>query len=79
MPRDEFFAMYEKHSGLSVNLDTLQYYQVLNNVKAVTITLATGYRATLNHKTHQDVLVGWLAGISYLMMEELRLQLKELM
>ncbi|MGQ0699682.1 MAG: phosphotransferase family protein [Panacagrimonas sp.] len=78
-PTEEFFSTYEKISGLSVDRKTLRYYDVLNNYKGVAITLATGYRAPRNGKTHQDVLVAWLAGISYALLEELRIQLEEVL
>ncbi len=78
-PREEFFAAYEKASGLKVNRDTLRYYDLFSSYKSVAITLATGYRAPRNGKTHQDVLVGWLAGISYTLMEEFRKQLEEVL
>jgi aminoglycoside phosphotransferase (APT) family kinase protein len=79
LPRDQFFAAYEKASGLSVNMKTLRYYNLLSNYKSVAICLATGYRAPRNGKTHQDVLVAWLAGISYMLLDELRTQLEEVL
>ncbi len=79
MPRERFFEEYERRSGLKVNARTLKYYEVLNNYKGIAITLATGYRAPRNGKTHQDVLVAWLAGISYTLLEELRVQLEEVL
>lgn len=79
MSREAFFAAYEKASGLAVCPATLRYYDLFNNYKAVTISLATGCRAPRNGKTHQDVLVAWLAGISYTLMEELRQQLEEVL
>lgn len=79
MPRERFFEEYERRSGLKVRPQTLRYYEVLNNYKGIAITLATGYRAPRNGKTHQDVLVAWLAGISYTLLEELRVQLQEVL
>jgi hypothetical protein len=79
MPREEFFQRYEQASGLSVKPEVLQYYDILNSYKCVAITLATGCRAPRNGKTHQDVLVGWLAGISYPLLEELRQQLHKVL
>ena len=78
-PREEFFKAYEKLSGLSVNPQTLRYYNLFSNYKSVAICLATGWRASLNGKTHQDVLVAWLAGISYMLLDELRTQLEEVL
>lgn len=79
MPLEEFLSRYEQASGLAVNRKTLQYYDILNSYKCVAITLATGYRAPRNGKTHQDVLVGWLSGISYPLLEELRTQLEKVL
>jgi aminoglycoside phosphotransferase (APT) family kinase protein len=76
MPMAEFCAVYEKASGLIVNKKTLAYYDVFNSYKSIAIVLATGYRATRNGKTHQDVLVAWLSGIGYMLLEDLRTQLE---
>lgn len=78
-PTAEFFATYEKASGLPVNPKTLKFYDLFSGYKSVAICLATGVRATRNGKTHQDVLVAWLAGISYSLLEELRTQLEEVL
>lgn len=75
-PRETFFADYEKASGLTVDRKVLQYYDLFSNYKSVAICIATGTRAPRNGKTHQDVLVAWLAGISYKLLDELRLQLE---
>jgi aminoglycoside phosphotransferase (APT) family kinase protein len=72
-------AAYEAASGLPVNRKTLQYYDIFNSYKSIAITLATGSRAARGGKTHQDVLVAWLAGISYGLLDELRTQLEEVL
>jgi aminoglycoside phosphotransferase (APT) family kinase protein len=77
MTREKFFSAYQNASGLSVSPETLKYYNLLSNYKSVAICLATGCRAPLNGKTHQDVLVAWLAGISYMLLDQLRTQLEE--
>jgi aminoglycoside phosphotransferase (APT) family kinase protein len=76
LPRDSFFAAYQQLSGLTVDPKRLQYYDLFSNYKSVAIVLATGIRAPRNGKTHQDVLVAWLAGISYLLLDQLRTQLE---
>ncbi|HUA36262.1 MAG TPA: phosphotransferase family protein [Candidatus Binataceae bacterium] len=58
MPREEFFAAYEKASGLAVIPKVLTFYDIFGSYKIVVICLATGYRAPRNGKTHQDVLLG---------------------
>lgn len=76
---DDFVARYEKASGLKVDPKRMQYYDIFNNYKAVAIVLATGYRAPRNGKTHQDVLVSWITGISYSLLDELRSQMAEVL
>lgn len=79
MTREELFSTYEKRSGLPVIPETLRYYDLLGTYKVIVICLATGFRIAGNGKTHQDVLVGWLVGISYSLLEDLRTQLEEIL
>ena len=79
LPMADFVARYERASGLTVDPKRMQYYDIFNNYKAVAIVLATGYRAPRNGKTHQDVLVSWIAGISYSLLDELRTQMTEVL
>lgn len=79
MPKEEFFAAYEKASGLPINPKTMKFYEILNTHKIAVNCLGTGTRVALNGKTHQDILVAWLSGISYLVMDQLRKQLEEVL
>lgn len=79
MSREAFFAAYEKASGLPVIPETLRFYDILGLYKLVALCLATGYRAPRNGKTHQDVLVAWLIGITYSMLDQLRMKLEEVL
>jgi aminoglycoside phosphotransferase (APT) family kinase protein len=72
MPEGEFFEAYERASGRSVNRKTLHWYKVFNAFSIVVLTLATGWRIARNGKTHQDVLVSWLNGISPMVMDDMR-------
>ena len=72
LPEAEFLAAYEQATGLSVNAKTLRWYQIYNAWMMATLSLATGYRAARNGKTHQDVLVTWLIGIGPMLLDELR-------
>ena len=72
MPEAEFIAEYEKHSGLKVNPAAVHWYKVYNDYMMVALTLGTGYRIASNGKTHQDVLVAWLMGISSMLQDEMR-------
>ncbi len=79
MPEKEFFALYEKLSGLSVNPKTLDYYNVLGLYKLITIALATMCRIASCGKTHHDILMTWLIGVSYPMLDLLRNRIDEVM
>ena len=72
MPEPAFLEAYEKASGLTVDARSVHWYKVYNNYMMVTLVLATGFRIAHNSKTHQDVLVTWLMGIGYLLLEEQR-------
>lgn len=72
VPEEEFFEQYEKQSGLSVDKKSLRYYQVFNAYSMVAMTLATSYRVARNGKSHQDVLLTWLLGVGYMVMDDLR-------
>jgi aminoglycoside phosphotransferase (APT) family kinase protein len=72
MPESQFFDTYEQASGRSVNRKTLHWYKVYNAYSIATLTLGTGYRIARNGKTHQDVLVTWLIGISSMLMDDMR-------
>jgi hypothetical protein len=76
LPREAFFAAYEKASGLPVIPAVLDYYDIFVTYKVVSISLATGFRAARNGKTHQDVLLAWLLGVSYSLLEDLRVKLE---
>lgn len=76
VPRDEFFANYERISGLPVDPQLLRYFEILCSYKSVVITLASGCRVGRNSKSHQDILVLWLGGISYPLLDDLRVQLE---
>jgi aminoglycoside phosphotransferase (APT) family kinase protein len=72
MPEDEFLEAYERASGLQVDAKTVHWYKVYNDYVMGVLLLATGYRIARNGKTHQDVLVTWLLGIAYMLLEEMR-------
>jgi aminoglycoside phosphotransferase (APT) family kinase protein len=78
-PLDEFYRLYEKASGLTVDPERMRYYGILNSYKAIAITLATGTRTARGSKTHQDILVAWLSGISYMLLDKLTTQLEEVL
>ena len=72
MPENEFIETYEKASGLAVDRKALHYYQVFNAYSMVAMTLGTSYRVARNGKSHQDILLAWLLGVGYMLLDEMR-------
>lgn len=79
LPEAEFLARYEAASGLPVIPATLHFYRVLAAYKAIVIVLGAGFRIARNGKSHQDVLLVWLMGLAYPLLEELRSRLEEVL
>ncbi|MGQ0697281.1 MAG: phosphotransferase family protein [Panacagrimonas sp.] len=72
MPENEFIEAYEKASGLKVDRKSLHWYQVFNAYSMVAMTLGTSYRVARNGKSHQDILLAWLLGVGYMLLDEIR-------
>lgn len=72
MQESEFIAAYEQASGLKVDRRSLHYYQVFNAYSMIAMTLATSYRVARNGKSHQDILLAWLLGVGYMLLDEMR-------
>jgi len=72
LTEEEFFEAYERASGLSVDQKSVHYYKVFNAYAMVVMTLATSYRVARNGKSHQDVLLSWLLGVGYMLMDDMR-------
>jgi aminoglycoside phosphotransferase (APT) family kinase protein len=79
MPEEALYEAYEKASGLTVVPQMVNFYKVLNSLKVAAVTLAASYRAARCGKTHQDVLVAWVIGIAYVVMDDLRLTFEEVL
>ncbi len=71
MPESEFLEAYEKTSGLKVDRKALHWYQVFNAYSMIAMTLATSYRVAHNGKSHQDILLAWLLGVGYMLLDEM--------
>jgi aminoglycoside phosphotransferase (APT) family kinase protein len=71
MPEAEFISEYERRSGLHIDPTAVHWYKVYNAYVLVTVSLATGYRVAAHGKTHQDVLVAWLMGVSSMLQDEM--------
>lgn len=76
MPEAEFCAAYEQASGLGVDQKVLTYYKIKNAYQLATLAVGTTYRVSRNGKTHQDILVAWIMGSAYPILDDLRLQLE---
>ena len=79
LPIDEFYAAYERSTGLRVDPARIRYFRVYNAWVAAIVCLATAYRAAKGGKSHQDIVLTWLNGIGGLLMEQLRQNLLEVM
>ena len=77
IPIDDFFELYEKKSGLSVDMDRIRFYRVLNSYQLMVSALASAYRLVHLGKTHQDVLLAWVEAVGYAMAEDIRQVLNE--
>jgi aminoglycoside phosphotransferase (APT) family kinase protein len=72
IPLDEFYAAYEAASGLTVDAQKLRYYQIFNGYQLVASSLGTAQRVVRLGRSHQDVLLSWLEGVVYSILDELR-------
>ncbi|MCP5173337.1 MAG: phosphotransferase family protein [Pseudomonadales bacterium] len=77
LPLDEFYAAYEKATGLNVDPQRINYFRVYNAWVSYIVCVATGYRVAKGGKSHQDIVLTWLNGIGGLLMEQLRHNLME--
>lgn len=58
LPREEFYRLYEKHSGLRVDEEAVRFWEVLGNVKLAVIFI-TGGRSFCDGRT-RNVFIGLL-------------------
>lgn len=79
LPIGEFYAAYEKATGLPIDQGRIRYYRVYNAWVAAIVCMATGYRAAKGGKSHQDVVLTWLNGIGGMLMAQLHHALTEAM
>lgn len=79
MPTEAFYRRYEEESGLSVDPDRLRYYRIYNDFTSCVHMLGTAPRVARGGKTHQDVVVGWLAMIGNVVAGKLCRSLEEVL
>lgn len=77
IPLDEFYQRYEDSSGLSVDHNKLYFYRVLNCYQILCSAVATAYRVARLGKSHQDILLSRVKGISPSLYLDLSRLLKE--
>ncbi|WP_338016742.1 phosphotransferase [Oleomonas cavernae] len=77
MPEAAFLEAYERASGFAIDRKSLHWHKIYNSFSLAVLLLGTGYRVARNGKTHQDVLVAWLIGIGYMIMDDMRAQLEK--
>lgn len=66
-----FLERYERATGFPVDPRKLAYYSVMNTWKSAIIVLATGIRCVIGGKSHQDILLTWLAGFGHVCVDTL--------
>src|SRR3546814_13345994 len=76
-PLNQCREEYGRLSGLAVDPKRLQYYRVLVSYMSVVICGGTGYRGSRGGKTHQEVVVPWLAMIMHSICQQVRETLEE--
>lgn len=75
--RDAFLSRWEAATGMAVDRRKLAYYAVMNCWKSAIIVLATGVRCAMGAKSHQDILLTWLAGFGPTCIHTLNKRLRE--
>jgi len=78
MSHEALCERYQKSSGLTLNPKTLDYYLLFQAYKAAVIILASSYRPARNAKTHQDLLLTWIMGLGYSILDFIRDKLEEI-
>lgn len=79
LPAEELYERYERASGLTIYPERLEYFRVMNSFMSTVHMLATAWRVANSGKTHQDVLVAWVANIGNVIIGKLRDTLEEIM
>jgi aminoglycoside phosphotransferase (APT) family kinase protein len=59
--RSEFLRRYQAMTGFEIDERKLSYYSIMNAWKSTMIVVATGIRCIMGGKSHQDVLLSWIA------------------
>ena len=73
----EFYERYEQASGLVLDRTRLHFYEVLNRYQQLQTVLGTAYRVVRLSKSHQNIVIARLQKAAYLLAEDLRAALAE--
>lgn len=76
---NEFYALYEQVSGLTVDLDRLRYYRILNSYQIIVALLGTAFRVVRLNKSHQGLLLARLRGQVAAVTDDLAVLLDEVL
>jgi aminoglycoside phosphotransferase (APT) family kinase protein len=77
LPEPDFLEAYERAANRRIEPRTLHWYKVYNNYSLAVLLIGTAYRVARNAKTHQDVLVAWVIGLGYRVLDQMRAQMEE--
>ena len=75
----EFHARYEEASGLKLDPERLLFYEVLNRYQQLQTVLGTAWRVVHLGKSHQNIVIARLQKAAYLLAEDLRHALEEVL
>ncbi len=75
--QDGFLRQYTQLTGFPIDRRKLDYYAIMNAWKSTIIVVATGIRCMLGGKSHQDVLLSWIAGFGNITMNTLEKLLRK--
>lgn len=79
VPETEFLDRYQEESGLAIDPAKLRFYRILTRYQQVQTVLGTAYRVVRLSKSHQNIVVSRLEAIAYMLAEELRASLEEVL
>ncbi len=77
VPLDEFYDWYEEETGLAVDPARLDFYRILNCFQIIVSTRATAPRIVRLGKSHQDIVLSRVEGLTPIVAEEMRTLLLE--
>jgi aminoglycoside phosphotransferase (APT) family kinase protein len=78
MPTKELYERYENATSFTVDMKKIDYYHIFHAWRSVVIVIGSGYRPARNGKTHQDLLLNWIMGVGYTILDFLGTKLEEI-